>query len=914
VTRRLRRRLADLRPRAPRTALLAALVLATLAPGAPAGAQAAGGTPADVAATLEEIATCVSGSGRLLVVLLIDESGSLRQTDPGNERVTAAKLALQSFASLASSDAVETPPQIDVIVAGFSSTFGAATGFVRLDDRSVASLSAAVDTFASRNTGIDTDFPTALLGAQRALADRSAELSASGDRRPCKVVLMFTDGKYDVETGDTPARRAAGTEKEYAPGRSLLVPANREPVLAAGRAYLCNANGLADRLRDDGAAIVTVALSAQIDPADQIFLRALSTGEASGISCGRTHGPEAGAYVSTADLGELTRLFNDIVNRIGGGGEDEGDTERQPCNGPSCVLATRRIQVEPMLSRVTIVANNDEAGVHTELHAPGVDEPLVLTPGDDGQQELAGAQVRWSWVSPTTVNVDLDLIPDTDDWVGEWTVTFVADNQAAVDASPDVEVFQVGAWKPEVPGDVEFVRGEEIGLRVAIRDGADRVVDPRAVEGARVRLSGTVDDGSASKTVLVFTGPNAQNEYEAVYVAPRDLERAAVDVDVKLVVRTPSGDLLAPAAQRIEVPVKAPDVFPTLAPATLELSSVRGTGTAKGTIVVTGGSDRASCVWFGETNLASYPPEAGAFNVSLTPGATSRDTCVELDPGQAAGFELGIAPQSAAEGRAEGAIVAFFSVADEDVVRVTVPISFDMAPPISEARRLGIFFAILLPGVLAPVGALLLVNQVLARFEPSTHVQVARVPVTVERSFGRIMRVYATDSESVAAAGAPVRRLGPDGPEDGPVVRVDDFAPFQEGRERSRVLRWRELRFRAEAPRSPFGVPSGRVTGPEPVATGGVTTPVSREARLPLALPGTWVFVLDRPSRGEAPREGIGAVATTVDTTWITGELVVFLADAPAADQLVEMLAAINDQLPAVANDVADRASERALV
>jgi hypothetical protein len=883
-------------------------------PGAPAGAQAASSSANDVGATLEEIATCVSGSGRLLVVLLIDESGSLRQTDPGNERVTAAKLALQSFASLASSDAVETPPEIDVIVAGFSSTFGAATQFVRLDDRSVAGLSAAVDGFATRNNGIDTDFPTALLGAQRALADRSAQLSKSGAKPPCKVVLMFTDGKYDVETGDTPARRAAGTEKEYAPGLSLLVPANREPVLDAGRAYLCNANGLADRLRADGASIVTVALSAQIDPADQIFLRALSSGEASGISCGRTQGPEAGAYVSTADLRELSALFNDIVNRIGGGGEDPGDLETQPCNGPNCVLATRRIQVDPMLSRVTIVADNDEQGVHTELAAPTGDEPLVLTAGQDGERELSGANVRWSWVSPTTVNIDLDLLPDSDDWVGEWAVSFVAENQAAAaDASPSVEVFQVGAWKPEIAGDTKFLRGKSVALRVSIHDGDDDVIDPRAVEGARVRLTGTVDDGSASKTSLVFTGPDAENAYEAAYVTPRDLERSAVDVDLRLVVRTPSGDLLAPATTRVEVPVQAPDVFPTLSPATLELSSVRGTGTAEGTIVVTGGQDRPSCVWFAETSLASYPPEAGAFNVALTPGATSEATCVELEPGEAREFELGIAPESAAEGRAEGSIAAFFAVPGEDVVRVTVPIAFDLAPPISEARRVGIFFAILLPGVLAPIGALVLVNRVLARFEPSAHVQVARVPVAVERSFGRIMRVYATANADSATAGAPVRRVGPDGPEDGPVVLVEDFAPFQEGRERSRVLRWRDLRFRAEAPRSPFGVPSGRVTAPDPVATGGVTTPVSREARLPLALPGTWVFVLDRAGRSDPPSEGIGGVATAIDTTWISGDLVVFLADAPAADQLVEMLAAINDQLPAVANDVADRASERAL-
>jgi hypothetical protein len=108
---------------------------------------------------------------------------------------------------------------------------------------------------------------------------------------------------------------------------------------------------------------------------------------------------------------------------------------------------------------------------------------------------------------------------------------------------------------------------------------------------------------------------------------------------------------------------------------------------------------------------------------------------------------------------------------------------------------------------------------------------------------------------------------------------------------RSRTLRWQDLRFRAHAPRNPFGLPAGDVEGERPLVCGSVGQPIDREPHVPLALPGTWVFLLGSEAEG-----------------WIDGELVVFLADAPAEPQIERVLASVNDQLPVLANELAEQA------
>jgi hypothetical protein len=143
-------------------------------------------------------------------------------------------------------------------------------------------------------------------------------------------------------------------------------------------------------------------------------------------------------------------------------------------------------------------------------------------------------------------------------------------------------------------------------------------------------------------------------------------------------------------------------------------------------------------------------------------------------------------------------------------------------------------------------------------------------------------------------AGRRVRRVGPSGREPDLALHTTDFEAFREGARRSHTLQWHDLRFRAHAPRNPFALPVGIVEAPRALACGSVGQPIERAARVPLALPGTWVFLLGVEGEG-----------------WIEGELVVFLADAPAEPQIERILVSVHEQLPVLANELAEQHAAR---
>ncbi len=174
----------------------------------------------------------------------------------------------------------------------------------------------------------------------------------------------------------------------------------------------------------------------------------------------------------------------------------------------------------------------------------------------------------------------------------------------------------------------------------------------------------------------------------------------------------------------------------------------------------------------------------------------------------------------------------------------------------------------------------------------------ARVPVSIERTVYRVLREYsAHGDEAPATANDGVDALGD--------LRLDvaTFAPLGGGTRRLREIRCGNLRFNARAPRNPFGSPYGTVECDRPCAAGGPhRTASDAPTHVPLALPGSWVFVLDDGSGAEAAdRSASGSAAGPM----ISGELVVFLAAGPTEEQIPSVAASLRDRLSIVANDLA---------
>jgi hypothetical protein len=880
-----------------RFAAVVGLVLASLAPGAASVPAAHAAEPAaDAAATLRGIATCLNSNRRLLLTVVIDESGSLRTTDPTNDRVAAAKLAMSTFASLATTRAGGTaPPVIDVSVFGFASDLTPALDWTRLDNRSLARIDAAIDGFATRNRGIDTDFPTAIARVQGNIATQSAAVSTTGGRTPCKVLLLFTDGRYDIEFGDSPARRAAGTAKEYAPGLSLLDPANKAAVERAGRDALCRTDGqgLADRLRGDGVTLVTIALAAQISPTEQQFLRALSSGDGGGgVVCGRRRGASSGTYVAADSLPELVPAFNQVATAIGGGVAAPRETVIERCGGRECVRATRRFGVDAGVGRFSVLADADTSGLRVLVVNPR-GQVVSVEPGRDGQTLLEGVDVRWNWVSETAVSIDAKVGDKPAGWTGDWRVRFVDVAGTRAQARPRADVALYGDWSPRLVSEPRVLLGEAAAIALEVVDGTGKPVNP-ARFGAQARFSATVTDPQSRRSTTLRFEPLGEGRARSRFVTASSTTSSTLDLSVRLDVRTASGLQLAPRDLTVPMAVAAPQLYPQLVDAELQLSSVRGTGTARGVLRIAGGRDRAGCVWFGGARYGTFPSEAKGFVLEVP--ASSRDDCLPLAPGESRQLRVAIRPQASASGTVRGTLELLrVATGEERVLRASVPFAFDLAPPINQTERAGLFLAIFLPGVLLPILGLALANRAIARFEPPRGLVVARTPIAVERTLARVMRVHVGGDDR----GMSVRRRLADGTEGPLEFTHDDFARLAEDGRRSATLSFGELEFRAHAPRNPFAAPYGTVRAPSPCRSGGVGLE-PHSARLPLSLAGTWVFIL-RDDAPEGARPDAGG-------EWVHGDLVVLLADGPFDAELAPVLTSLAAELQSAANDADEEA------
>ena len=844
-----------------------------------ASCLAAGPASADVADdTLQGIASCLHDRHALSIVMLVDTSGSLKTTDPANDRISAARLAIANFASLAAIEDGGAKPKIELLLAGFSSRFDVIVPWTALTPTSRASFDAPLNSFAARNEGIDTDFPTALLGAQRELAARAT--------RGCRAVLLFTDGKYDVVDGGSQARIDAGLTKEYAPGISLDRSGSSDDVERIGRDFLCRAKGLADQLRTDRMTLVTLALAARIDPIDQQFLRALSEQSANGQTCGsRKRG--AGAYLAAAQLSELKQQFNRVTTAIAGGrAVDESSQNVAVCDQRACDAGKIVVPIDPAAGRVSLLVDTAEPGVDATVTLPDGTK-IVVPAGESGEQIVEGATLRWTWVDDRTVNLEADVTSsaaDVDRQSDELSVTLVQPEGRGGEAvTARVDTYLYNGWSPSLFVDAFLLEGVAQTVRLEVVDGDGDSINVGSYRGeVTLRVALTADGGESEP--MAVDGPDRNGVYSFVYEAPAGSGGTTATLGLELAVTTAQGLELAPVARSAELEVRRPDVYPTVSNATIDFGSVRSTGTAKAALAVSGGRDRPGCVWVSDVVFDEMPAATTAIDWSAS--NTTESNCERVLANADESIELSLTPQHAADGDVRGSFTLSYHAGDGTETRTAaVPFELRQLPPIDQGQRLGLFFAILVVGLAAPLGALHLMNRSLARFAAAPTLQVARIPVAARQRFRQLITLGLYEDVESASDLRSVARVEPGGSLAPLFLETADFRPFAGAESRSRHLQFEELHFRARTVRNPFVPPFARVESDRPVAAGprpGIDSTVTDE--IPLALAGSWFVVLDETDRVDLP-DG-----------WVGAEVVVFVAGVDLPGELVEASRSLDEQ------------------
>lgn len=825
----------------------------------PAGAEAT--APAQLSPAAQSLSRCVQESGRLSVLMLIDESGSLVETDPFNQRVAGIRAALTGLADLSETAVDGRRPQVSVLMAGFfglvrpnpgeGDTSGA---WKPVSREGIDQLLEEAGRYEQLNHGRATDYATALTAARQMLATRATEQAREGGAPPCKALIWFTDGRYSLPRRIGKAGAGLPLTVPYAPGVRLDQPGAGLEAVEDGKELMCRPNGLMDGLQRDGVTRFTVALATQLAPADAAFLDAATTGSGGGQRCGTRLSPLSGEYL-TAEDGD--RLFFAFANLLA----SAPPLRVTPiCPKLVCVRGETTFVTVPGLNRFLIRASGGSGPSETQvrrplnlqLNGPG-GQSVTLRPNAPSDLSLAGTEITQRWVSNRAVEVQGDFSPDSRDWLGSWSYAFVdpsAPSSSAPEANSYSAVQLFADLEPAVEGSPVLIKGVPTPLSFNLVRGSDP--DTPVTTGSLVRsahLTASIEDPiSGTSTQVPVTGPKPDGSFSATVTIPSSSTAGFVYLGLTENLTTPGGTPIAPQYRSFDVPVRFPpgQGFPTITPSSLDLPTLHGLGDAEGTLTVKGSSVGGGCVWVGSPQPEA-PAGAGRIRSSILPQSGSAADCIRVAKGETRNFTVRLTPSSEAGGTVTASVPVHLrsEIVDGDRV-VSIPVSFVMVPSPNVPARIALLVALVLLGALLPLLLLHFLNMLGARFPAPNRLRAIVLPVEMPK--GGVLRRKGGEEGSGVGRGESLAQLGdqPTGSLEVGGVKLEAVAS---GKLRDRTF---------ELFRGPYGLAS---TGGRRLTAGSAQPLRSwREEtahEVPLGLVGTWIFRLDnlRPAETVPERE-----------------------------------------------------------
>lgn len=712
-------------------ALLAAPFLGD--PGA--GAQEA--PPAQGDPRLQSLADCIVDNGRVDALFVVDESATLKETDPDANRVVGIKAALSGLRELRGG---EREVDVHVAMAGFSIGFDQRVDWTTLDDDTIDDLSAAAEGFRDRDDGFDTDYVEVVDGARRWMADEAT--SYRPEKPGCKVLFWFTDGKFDIDdrTTDEQASRY-GESKSWAPDVSLRDRGSGDALVEAGRRRLCEPGGDVDAMRAEGIFTVALALELQITPQDSDRLAAIATGRSGSETCGDADPAEpTGAYVPASSVDDLILLMYASVHPHGAVPEQLVGT--CPPEDASCSAGTLEFEVDESWSRFNLLALTADEAVDVSLVSPAGERIGLSRDGTTGGSGTT--RLGWDWLSPTAVVAQVDLEGDPDTWSGTWKMTFVdRSGELGGDVRNRVSLYVYGDLEARLIGDPVPRKGATTLLDIGLFNAAGQ---PRDLDALRAgsTLTATIEDGD--EVLDTFDLGPVDGRLQIPYEPPVDLATSHVVLRLELVTATTEGVVLPPVVTSFPLHLDNPAGFPEIdldGETVLRLSSIRvedGDTEATGTFDIVGDEAGSGCVWLDRSATEIKGEEAGAIAVEATVDdsdalGTSEEDCTAVAPGQRATVTVTATPEHLATASPVGHLGLMLRNDELGETRPEqVRVEFDMYRPANWARTWSVAVALLVAGLVIPLLVLYAFKLATARFAPFEAMRYVSIPVVASAS------------------------------------------------------------------------------------------------------------------------------------------------------------------------------------
>lgn len=804
------------------------LTVPVAATSAAAPAELTAAAPMAVPGAPADFGACMRGGGQADLLLLVDESSSLLENDPAQARVSSAGYFVEQLAKSAGSDGAAIDIRIDVFAHGTEQIMP----WTALSEDGLDSVRQSISALGERVEGFDTDYWTALDGAQRTLKQKAT--AADGAKR-CQAVVMFTDGKLDYSPRLTAQEQQAyGTEKAFAPGVQLTSQQGADQVRQAAQDDICRAGGIADQMTLSG--ISTYGIGLTTDPANQqefdLFSSIMTGQGTAGGSCG-TAGGDRGEFFLASDIDSLLLVFDRIT-----GPEDPIEQEEGICQTAPCADKAHEFVLDTTTPEVRVLAQADVPGLNVSMLLPSgakVDFPLA-TPGQAASAEAGGVRFEYTWETEKTISIEFaqDSAPASS-WTGLWQLAFTDPSGQSGDKKSRSNIHIRGALVPGVENaeGLTLHAGDTASITPVLtqRDGSG--FDAASILGSMSYRAVIIDAKGTELPVVETKDPAAMGKPAEVPLRDAAVGGATMRLTLDITTapaKRPDGSPapgteLEPVTVDLPVTILPPAEFPVLGES-IDFGSGTGAVTLQGTLDVSG----AGCAWIAQDaapQITAAPEGLGA--VSLTaPGHGDQGSCLQAGSGP---LEVTLSTEHGGNGSVNGTVPVMIGPADgsAEPMQVDVPFTADLQNPLNTLNFLLVLIAAPLLGIGLPLLLLYLAKWRISRIPPRP-LAAAQIPVRSEH--GQLLR-----------DGVPFELNAAD---------MRGTVPIPASGARSLTIG--EVTLRARIGLSPAGPGFVEVDAPGSASASGADPASDKtglRARLPLAVHGNWVVL----HRDGAPAE-----------------------------------------------------------
>ena len=721
---------------------------------------------------VDDFGSCLAATKTGDLLLLIDESYSLKTTDPAAARVQAANYLVNSLATYSHSNGIS----LNVAVSGFEDSYLPERGWTALDGTGSAATTGTISGLQNKNNGFDTDYWSALEGARRALAERTAALGG-GSR--CQAIAWFTDGQLDIQARTTADQRDRyHLTKPFAPNitldhgdRNNMV----EAATAAAAGQICRAGGLADQLRASGVKLLAIGLrSKDTGAGDFSLLKATATGSTySGHPCGAVRSPAPGLFALADDIDGLLRAFDPLSAP----GQPRIELPGVVCQRTvaNCPNEGHAFVLDVSIKSVHILSVAGFSNPTLLLRPPHGQASILTNPGVGLRRGIvlgAGNTAVYAWLSPDAVQIDLTKpTGSTLAWSGQWQLTYLDPSARSAGTRSHSVLHITTDLFPSWPAHDKVTLhsgAAAVPVSFGLADSAQRPRSPKDLLGTLVFSAVLIADNGAQ----TWVGPNL-DKTSLLSPVPMNLSTVKpgnyrMHVTLALTtagIGTVPGTALTPQTADIPVSVGLPPHYPQVF-GQLNFGTVTGTGTGKAELSVTG----PGCVWIDKgaaPSIKTGPENLGTVVVKAS-NANSRSGCLRLTDGQRARLPVELKTEHDGNGSLTGTVALTLSPDVPGDPR-SIPVSFiaDLRKPVNSFHFwLALVIALILgPGI--PLALLYAAKWYTARI-PGQPLYVEQIPITVRDGAtlrdGVPLAFTASDfNKPTAVAAGGARRVRPPG-------------------------------------------------------------------------------------------------------------------------------------------------------